>query len=147
VATPDKTQEQASKPDSKDFVEHLRTVHFTLMAVCAALLTLVISATAPKYQRATEQLNDITDAANNWRQDFVKAAALEDLRIVDNTECKADLSPIEFQSNGHNIRLRFSGQNWAILSRNSVNMAVFYRHGEIQYSIEPPANILAFKQN
>lgn len=34
---------EAPKVDGKDFLEHLRTVHFSLLAVCVALVVVVTS--------------------------------------------------------------------------------------------------------
>lgn len=44
MATSGETQTdtvKADKGDSKDFVEHLRTVHFTLVTVCLALIVIL----------------------------------------------------------------------------------------------------------
>ena len=41
---------------SKDFVEHLRTVHFALIVTCVALIVIKTSGTESSYQKARDQI-------------------------------------------------------------------------------------------
>ena len=52
---------ERGKDESKDFVEHLRTVHFALVATCVALLVIVTSANK-KIEDAFSQLKKIADS-------------------------------------------------------------------------------------
>jgi hypothetical protein len=51
---------------SKDYVEHLRTVHFTLVAICIGLLTLASSESQNQVSEAREQLQMITESLHSW---------------------------------------------------------------------------------
>ena len=51
---------------SKDFVEHLRTVHFTLIAVAVGLAVLVFSSKEYNAVTALVQIEEIIDLKNNW---------------------------------------------------------------------------------
>jgi hypothetical protein len=51
---------------SKDFVEHLRTVHFELMAVAVGLAVLVFSSKEYNAVTALVQIEEIIDLKNNW---------------------------------------------------------------------------------
>lgn len=55
---------------SKDFVEHLRTVHFALVSVSAGLILLLASFHTYKPAQAVAELERIMDAQENW--DFEK---------------------------------------------------------------------------
>ena len=50
---------------SKDYVEHLRTVHFTLVAICIALLALASSESHNQVSEAREQLQMITESLHS----------------------------------------------------------------------------------
>src|ERR1700683_4014015 len=51
---------------SKDFVEHLRTVHFALMAISAGLLLLVLSAREYNAVAALVQIEEIISLKSQW---------------------------------------------------------------------------------
>jgi hypothetical protein len=51
---------------SKDFVEHLRTVHFALIAVAVGLAVLVFSSKEYNAVTALVQIEEIIDLKNNW---------------------------------------------------------------------------------
>jgi hypothetical protein len=69
----DQTPERAHW--SKDFVEHLRTVHFALMAVCFGLLVLGSFPSPSQVSRADEEIKQIQAVANGWNMDFLEQAA------------------------------------------------------------------------
>ena len=67
-------------PDPKDFLEQLRTVHFTLLGVCLAVVVIVTSPSPTWFDRASEQLKKITTIAekDNWKVlDWENASAEE----------------------------------------------------------------------
>jgi hypothetical protein len=56
---------------SKDFVEHLRTVHFTLIALCVGLIVLASFPSKTEIQTAHEQASQILQVTNTWKNDIV----------------------------------------------------------------------------
>ena len=80
VATSDETQGQEKKPDSKDFVEHLRTVHFTLVTVCLALVVILQFPSPVSIREAIRQLNTIDDSMHIWSHTWVADEALQQLK-------------------------------------------------------------------
>jgi hypothetical protein len=59
---------------STDFVEHIRTVHFALVAVCLALIGLVQFEKPKDVSTAQFQLQEIKKAVDNWTSDQVAGA-------------------------------------------------------------------------
>jgi hypothetical protein len=59
---------------SADFVEHIRTVHFSLVAVCVALIGLLQFEKPKDVTTARYQLGEIKYAVDNWGSDEVKGA-------------------------------------------------------------------------
>src|SRR5260370_14734741 len=51
---------------SKDFVEHLRTVHFALITVSVGLVLLIVSSRPYSPAAAITQLEVLEDAASSW---------------------------------------------------------------------------------
>lgn len=60
---------------SKDFVEHLRTVHFTLITVCAGIFILAGSFRSYRPSHALAQLETIMDARENWNFEKIVTGA------------------------------------------------------------------------
>ncbi len=59
---------------SQDFVEHIRTVHFSLIAVCLALVGLLQFQKPKDVSLARSQLADIKSAVDNWGSQEVSGA-------------------------------------------------------------------------
>jgi hypothetical protein len=57
---------------SKDFVEHLRTVHFALIAVSVGLILLVLSSSQYNAVTALVQVQEILDLKRQWSSDWIK---------------------------------------------------------------------------
>lgn len=51
---------------SKDFAEHLRTVHFALVAISAGLILLVVSSRQYDPSKALNQIQSILDLKDRW---------------------------------------------------------------------------------
>jgi hypothetical protein len=62
---------------SKDFVEHLRTVHFTLIALCIGLIVLASFPSKSEIQLAHDQASEILEVSNNWKEAFLETAAVD----------------------------------------------------------------------
>src|ERR1700733_5653847 len=60
---------------SKDFVEHLRTVHFTLIALCLGLIVLSLFPNRSILTRGRDQLTQIFTAVNDWDGNVLSIAA------------------------------------------------------------------------
>jgi hypothetical protein len=76
------TSEISSQPIhwSKDFVEHLRTVHFTLIATAVALLIVTLTTKPYSTAGARSQLHKIEEFARKWHPEAVRSM---DPRTVD----------------------------------------------------------------
>jgi hypothetical protein len=59
---------------SEDFVEHIRTVHFGLVAVCLALIGLIQFERPKDVSTALYQLQEIKKAVEDWKSDQVTGA-------------------------------------------------------------------------
>jgi hypothetical protein len=66
---------ESSQHWSADFVQHIRTVHFSLVAVCVALIGAVVSVKPKEINAAMTQLNEIRSAVDHWGEE-VKVAVL-----------------------------------------------------------------------
>jgi hypothetical protein len=64
---------------SKDFVEHIRTVHFSLIAVCLALIGLLQFQKPKDLSAAQRQLTDIKNAVDGWDSAQVTGAVRDAL--------------------------------------------------------------------
>jgi hypothetical protein len=62
---------------SKDFVEHLRTVHFTLIALCVGLMVLASFPSTTQIKLAHEQIEQILNATrpSQWKPKFLLTEA------------------------------------------------------------------------
>jgi len=75
-ATSRESKERSGGPHwSKDYVEHLRTIHFTLIALSLAAVVLASSANPSEIVKAREQINAIGELIREWKQDAVQEAA------------------------------------------------------------------------
>lgn len=68
---------------SKDFVEHIRTVHFTLIALCAGLIALASFPGKTEIRTAREQASEILKVTNTWDDALFETAANETVKIRD----------------------------------------------------------------
>jgi hypothetical protein len=57
---------------SKDFVEHLRTVHFTLVIVCVALIALITSDRRSVVSDARQELHGIRSVIEKWNSNWLE---------------------------------------------------------------------------
>jgi hypothetical protein len=86
---------QAHPPTiDKDFLEHLRTVHFTLLASCLGLLVVVFSLARSEIEVAHQQILDILEVTANWDSGFLEKAAADQLKVQVNDICNP-LEPLK----------------------------------------------------
>ncbi|KAA6465330.1 hypothetical protein DYQ86_05150 [Acidobacteria bacterium AB60] len=71
--------ESLSSGWSKDFVEHIRTVHFSLIAICLALIGLLQFQKPKDLSGAQRQLTDIKNAVDGWDSAQVTGAVRDTL--------------------------------------------------------------------
>ncbi|HTB15679.1 MAG TPA: hypothetical protein VK752_29110 [Bryobacteraceae bacterium] len=64
---------QNSQQWSADFVQHLRTVHFSLVAVCVALIGAVATVKPNDTSEALDQITEITHASEDWTSEIKSA--------------------------------------------------------------------------
>lgn len=124
MVTSDETQEQAKKPDAKDFVQHLRTVHFTLLTVCLALIVIIKYPSPFAIREAIRQLNTIEDATHVWKDTWIDEGVPKELKSVpDFSSCiKPVTSDFSIESYGKRINVHFANINWTM--RTSAQMAI-----------------------
>jgi hypothetical protein len=67
--------ERETGPDFKDFVEHLRTIHFALLAVCLGLIVVTTAPGGREIALAHQQIKDIIEAERTWSVRFVTPEA------------------------------------------------------------------------
>ena len=63
------------KENSKDFIEHLRTVHFALIATCLALIVIGISPSSKRLENASKQLAIASDLSKAPIKEWVRDEA------------------------------------------------------------------------
>jgi hypothetical protein len=63
--------------DSKDFLEQVRTVHFTLLAVCLTAVVIASSPSPARIIKANEQLSGIVAVKEGWRSNWLETSAEE----------------------------------------------------------------------
>src|SRR4029077_12177440 len=73
----DSHTEGSPGPNSKDFVEHLRTIHFTLLLVCLALIVIGLSSGSYVIRKANDQLTQIMEAKDVWDNSWLSQSADE----------------------------------------------------------------------
>jgi hypothetical protein len=135
---------------SKDFVEHLRTVHFALITVSAGLILLVASSNTYKPVDAMAELDQIQKVKSNWDFNTILSTARtrftnqifgfgsaepmtsEPISFVCDT---SDAVGDKFIPEGHPFTCRIV-QRWA---------AVSYGPWVEDYVTEPPDRIIEFK--
>jgi hypothetical protein len=61
----------------KDFIEHVRTVHFTLVAVCTALLVITLSPPIPRYKAAYEEFKVVTSLTGSANGNMIGSISME----------------------------------------------------------------------
>lgn len=69
-------KQQSGKHWSKDFVEHLRTIHFALIAVCIAIIILAGIYTKSEITRAHDQIKQLKILRDTWNEQWLTDAAL-----------------------------------------------------------------------
>lgn len=97
------------KNESKDFVEHLRTVHFTLLVICLASVVIVLSPPSSDINRANEQLTQIIAIKNAWKADWLGVEA-ERMVKAPTSNCRTDMPYFGVTAGGktivvHGVRL------------------------------------------
>jgi len=62
---------------SKDFVEHLRSIHFSLLLVSVGVVILALVRTQSEINRAHDQIKQILDFSKTWDPNFLQHSAPE----------------------------------------------------------------------
>jgi hypothetical protein len=86
VATLSTLTPEPIKDESKDFVEHLRTVHFALLAVCLGLVV-IVTGSSETTKAAKLELDEVSDVSAAFSDDWLKAEAREFLASA--SDCQA----------------------------------------------------------
>jgi hypothetical protein len=111
----------ASGDATKDFVEHLRTVHFSLVAVTLGLLDLVNSPGPRDLITARNQIGEILDTVSdrNWVPTFLSTFAPPNVQQAGLRAVPIGCKTIEWsdgasQSYGSRVTLVIEGSNWLV---------------------------------
>jgi hypothetical protein len=103
---------------SKDFVEHLRTVHFSLVAGCLALIVLASSRDPKEIGRAREEMEQIVQVVKLWDRGWLISAAKYRLDQAEK-EGRDWLSWRQFatpglQGKGNGVSFRYEGKTQSL---------------------------------
>ena len=71
------TEPKTDNDDAKDFVEHLRAVHFALLATCLALLVIVLGSSPDRFKNAFQQLGTVSETAAAVNSEWMPSKARE----------------------------------------------------------------------
>jgi hypothetical protein len=120
---PDKTT-----AETKDFAEHLRSVHFSLAAVCLGLLVVVSQPTRPELRTAYEQAREISQVSLVMDKDLVEKEASRQVHGSDIKESPAfgnldglQSTPKAIDIAGEKYDVVFDGRNWGFLPLDHFN--------------------------
>jgi len=148
VANTDETQGQSSKTDSKDFIEHLRTVHFTLVTVCLALVVILQFPSPVSIREAIRQLDTIKEAAHILNSTWTEEKLGQEL--ANNSRSSLCNRPVMknfvMVAHGKRLRVDFDYGNWIL--RTSEPMRLEEKGGEpYRYtSMNSPERLDEFKR-
>ena len=117
--------------DHKDLIEHLRTVHFTLVVVCVALAVIISGPAANEIRTAHQQLRDIIGLSQHWDLEwFDKEANARASQIIPQSNNAPTLRPfpkaIEYE--GTNFHITFT-KMWTIIDESfpPLNMSHMFK--------------------
>ena len=155
MATSGETQTEtvkSDKDDSKDFVEHLRTVHFTLVTVCLGLIVVLQFPSPVSIREAIRQLNTVADASHVWKTTWIDEEVPKELNnVAGSYSCVNPVTTdFAFVTSGIRLSLHFQNVNWTLRTSNSTPVPSTY-NTDAQYTtvrhtiIEPPKRLDEFK--
>ncbi len=128
--------ENGSAHWSKDFVEHLRTVHFTLITVSAGLLLLIASFHPYRPADAVAQLEKIVDARQHW--DFTRLLTLH--RSSSDVTGENPPSFTITMTKGRNQKITFTARFTDVWVPK-----MGLKKDEVLYKSQPPDDLRSFK--
>jgi hypothetical protein len=99
-------------PNSNDFADHLRTVHFSLLATCLALAVIFLGPSPLSIRTARRQLDEIAESAAVWNPAWLQTSA--SLTADKNRkDCWRDW--YDFEQHVHGVeKFLFRGPNWVV---------------------------------
>jgi len=122
---PPRNSAKPAESDTKDFAEHLRSVHFTLGIVCLGLIVIATQPTRPELRTAYDQARDITEVAGHlspFRTSLFETDAVTQVDEFKKTQSPAFGSldslpnpPKALEINGNRYNVVFNGRNWGFL--------------------------------
>jgi len=144
------TPPEKEKKDSKDFVEHLRTIHFTLLISCIALMVIILSPSPMAVREANGQLSEIVEVTTSpvWNDSWLQKAATEALQAHPNPACNTSPGSFEIDTaSGQRWRYAFGPPNWGVYIQFAVDMK--FKPGvtdEPIYQLRRPLTLSAFRE-
>ena len=122
-ALPDKTT-----TETKDFAEHLRSVHFSLAAVSLGLLVIVSQPTRPELRTAYEQAREISQVSLTMDKDLIETDAIRQVHGSDMKESPAlgnldslQSPPKAIDIGGQKYNVVVDGRNWGFIPLDHSN--------------------------
>jgi hypothetical protein len=145
---------------AKEFVEHLRTVHFTQIALCVGLLVLASFPSKSEIQVAHEQVSEILGVTNSWNGGLFEAEAFKDVKnylINDNQvvafvptdrgSLQANFELVLESPLSSPIRPEFESPSWRIEQDVPAEFIPKYYDSTSEFlNVPPPASLKSFEQ-
>ena len=130
--------------NAKDFIEHLRTIHFTLVVVCTGLFVIALAGKTSRYRAASEQINDISDVAAKWNHLWVFEEAT---KVVEEKQKETPECAPSSKSMPHIPPSLQFGRTWTLNPSNKLPVQLATNQFGIErYEISPPTTLDAFRQ-
>lgn len=151
---------------SKDYVEHLRTVHFSLLVVSVALFAIATTRSQSEISTAHQQAKDVLEVARGWNVNWLQTYAEEKMSNASDPNKKTLASTIQRVSAPITIRksqalhsqalsLKFPEPNWTIAREPLLPLQVDaygqWLYADLQVDtrivkLNPPTSLTEFKK-
>lgn len=117
-----------SESETKDFAEHLRSVHFALGVICLGLIVIATQPTRPELRTAYEQARDIGEVARHIDPNLIETEAARQAHAPDMMASPAlggvdslPGAPKALDIDGNRYNVVFTGRNWGFLPSSPPN--------------------------
>ena len=136
---------------SKDFVEHLRTVRFALLAASVAAIVLASARSESEASKAHEQIKQIIDLIESWGEDhWLEQQVMHseiDLQTLDKFAKSTDGLSVQTSSGTAVLQIHFREPNWFVRLKSEQPEAVdsLRRRHDLSTPIEKPRTVAQFR--
>src|ERR1700739_317836 len=137
---------------SKDFVEHLRTVHFALLAASVAVIVLASARNESEATKAHEQIKQIVDFAKSWEdpwleQQVTRPESETDPQVLEKLARTTGGLSVKTPSETAIFQIHFQQPNWFVLLKGEQTEDVdsTRRRHDLSTSLEKPKTVAQFQ--